>query len=216
MTSSIAAIHSLSKKLGLDDDTRRAKMRVITGEISTKAMTEEQRQLVVKELKAELGQLPRTRPKADRASGKYAPKLQALWIAGWNLGVIKDRTDAAMISFVKSQAKVDHTRFLHDHDDATKAIEGLKGWLNGKAKVGFGNTNGYDWLKPHGAKIAWAQWRILNPTASLVIRMGFDEAVFKILDLQPVYLDRVSPGQWQTVMNALGERVRAKKKAGSL
>ncbi len=213
MTSSIAAIHVAKKQLGLDDDVYRAKLFNITGKSSVKDMSEAQRQAVLSVFRNE-GFKPKAadrRPDGrQKLTGKYAKKLQALWIAAWNLGLIDNRDDVALLAFVKRQTGIEHTRFLFQHDDATKAIEGLKGWLNGKAKVGFGNTNGYDWLTPDGAKIAWAQWRILHPGASLMVRAGFDEAVFKILDLQPVYLDRVSPGQWQTVMNVLGERVRQK------
>lgn len=174
MSSSIAAIHSLSKKLGLDDDTRRAKMVVLTGKPSTKDMTEDERQRVVVALKAEAGQIAKSGSRAKQLTGKYAKKLQALWIAGYNLGVVKDRRDSALLKFVKRQADVDHTQFLHDPTDGQAAVEGLKGWLKEKAGVRFGSTNGYEWLQRDGAKIAWAQWRILHPGAGLISREGFD------------------------------------------
>ncbi|MGF6156990.1 phage gp16-like protein [Ensifer sp. KUDG1] len=47
MTSSLAAIHVAKKKLGLDDDSYRAKLTHITGKSSTKDMTEQERQRVL-------------------------------------------------------------------------------------------------------------------------------------------------------------------------
>ena len=64
-----------------------------------------------------------------------------------------------------------------------------------------------------GGKIAWAQWRVLHPTATLISRRGFDEAVSKILDHNLVWLGNLKPADWRTVMNALGEKVRAARKA---
>ena len=214
MTSSIAAIHVAKKQLGLEDDVYRAKLYNITGKRSAKDMTEGERQNVLKVLRKE-GFEPkpaeRRQDGRQKLTGKYVKKLQALWIAAWNLGLIENRDDAALLAFVKRQTGIDHTRFLHHHDDASRAIDGLKAWMNREARVGFGNTNGYDWLKPDGAKIAWAQWRILNPTASLIVRKGFDEAIFTILGIASSYLDVIAPGQWQTVMNVFGERVRTAK-----
>ncbi len=158
MTSSTAAIHVAKKRLGLDDDTYRAKLEKITGKSSTKAMTEAERQAVLTVLRNE-GFEPASKPAQKGLQGKFAKKLQALWIAGYNLGVIRDRTDAALLAFVKRQTGLDHSRFLHHADDARAAIEALKGWLKREAGVMYGNSNGYDWLTSDGAKIAWRSGR---------------------------------------------------------
>lgn len=216
MTSSIAAINIAKQKLGLDDDTYRAKLAVITGKSSLRAMTEAERQAVLTVFRGE-GVLPSPRKSnGTRLVGRYAKKLQALWIAGWNLGLVKDRTDRALLSFVKHQTGLDHTRFLHHADDARAAIDGLKAWLRREAHVGFGNTNGHDWLSKDGAKIAWAQWRLLNPTASLMDRQGFDEEVWRLLrrgNNSSMSLESITPGEWQGVMNALGNEVRHRNTA---
>ncbi|MCF1492474.1 DUF1018 domain-containing protein [Agrobacterium vitis] len=212
MTSSIAAIHVAKKQLGLDEDTYRAKLEKITGKASVKVMTEAERQTVLTVFRNEgFAPAPAGAGKRKPLTGKFAKKLQALWIAGWNLGVVDQRDDAALLAFVTRQTGLDHVRFLHHADDAKKAIEGLKTWLAREAGVGFGNTNGQEWLASDGAKIAWAQWKILNPGVSLIVRKGFDAHVASLLDLSNVWLADVKPSQWQTVMNALGERVRAQK-----
>ncbi|NSZ48474.1 regulatory protein GemA [Agrobacterium vitis] len=212
MTSSIAAIHVAKKHFGLDEDTYRAKLENITGKPSAKDMTEAERQKVLKVFRGE-GFAPALAGAGKRKplAGKFAKKLQALWIAGWNLGVVENRDDTALLAFVTRQTGLDHVRFLHHADDAKKAIEGLKTWLTREAGVGFGNTNGQEWLASDSAKIAWAQWKILNPGVSLIVRKGFDAQVASLLDMSNVWLADVKPSQWQTVMNALGERVRVRK-----
>lgn len=215
MTSSIAAMHVARKQLDLDEDVYRAKLIAITGKSSAKDMTEAERQKVLGEFR-KVG----FRPAPGRAAGRrqltgpYAKKLQALWIAAWNLGLVDDRDDKAMLAFVKRQTGLDDTRFLHHADDGRAAIEGLKGWLRREAGVMFGNTNGYDWLASDGAKIAWAQWRILVPGVCLMTRKGFDAAVSDALGRTVVMLVDLKPKDWQAVMNVLGHRVRAAGKAG--
>ncbi|SIP88930.1 Mu-like prophage protein gp16 [Rhizobium sp. RU35A] len=211
MTSSTTLINIARTKLGLDEDTYRAKLQVITGKSSLRAMTEPERQKVIETLRRE-GFDPATSP-SKAISGKYAKRLQALWIAGYNLGVIHDRRDSAMLAFVKAQTGLDHVRFLHQTDDATSAIEALKAWLKREAGVMFGNTNGQEWLAGDGAKIAWAQWKILHPEANLMVRKGFDAEVSAIVGRQAVWLADLKPKEWQMVMNALGRRVRARKGA---
>ncbi len=216
MTSSIAAMHVARKQLDLDEDAYRAKLFAITGKSSAKDMTEAERQMVLGEFRKVGFQPAPGRAAARRQlTGKYAKKLQALWIAGWNLGVIRDRDDRAMLAFIKDQTGLDDTRFLHHADDARAAIEGLKAWLKREAAVMFGNITGCEWLASDGAKIAWAQWRILTPGANLMVRKGFDQAVSEILGIRLVWLADVKPAHWQTVMNIFGERIRAARKAGT-
>lgn len=217
MSSAIAAIHAGFKQLGICDDAdRRAVYARVTGKGGLTLMKPEEQEAVVTELRR-LGFQPAARRQDGRQklTGKYAKKLQALWIAAWNLGVAHDRDDKAMLAFVKRQTGIDHTRFLIYPDDAAKAIEGLKAWLAREAGVGFGNLNGQEWLASEPAKVAWAQWKILYPEAGLIVRKGFDEEVAKLLKTKFVWLADLKPRDWQTVMNGLGARVRAARKAGA-
>ncbi len=183
MSSSIAAIHVAKKHLGLDDDTYRAKLARITGKHSVKDMTEAEREKVLTVFRNEGFKPAPAARRVDgrqKLTGKFAKKLQALWIAAWNLGIVRDRDDKALLAFVKRQTGLDHTRFLVYPDDANRAIEALKGWINREAGVPYGNANGYDWLSADGANVAWAQWKILTPGAGLIVRKGFDEEVSRV------------------------------------
>ncbi|MGZ2500408.1 regulatory protein GemA [Rhizobium leguminosarum] len=209
MTASIAAIHVAKKQLGLDDDTYRAKLERITGKRSAKDMSEAERATVLSVFRNE-GFLEAATARRiggrQKLTGKYAKKLQALWIAAWNLGIVRDRDDKALIAFVKRQTRIDHTRFLVYAEDAKRAIEALKGWIARQGGVSYGNTNGYDWLTADGAKIAWAQWKILMPGAGLLVRKGFDSEVAKLTGR--LMLQEVTAADWQIVMNSFGVRIR--------
>jgi len=123
------AIHTLKRKLGMDDDDYRGFLRARFRVASSRDLNAAQAGALIEELRALAGPRADARPAAKTASGKYAPVLQALWIAAWNLGLARSRDDAAMLAFVERQTGLAHTRFLADPADAAKAIEGLKAWV---------------------------------------------------------------------------------------
>lgn len=131
----IAKIHVLAKNAGLDEDCRRALMASVTGKRSARDLTSREAALVIDRLK----ELPGAASKGVRGAvaidGPYGPKLRALWISAYNLGVVRDRTDAAMLSFVERQTGISRTRWLRDAADARAAVEGLKGWIGRAAGV---------------------------------------------------------------------------------
>lgn len=211
MKSSIAEIHIAKSQLGLDDDTYRAKLRNITGKSSTKEMDEHERQHVLRVLVSE-GFKPKAKRRPDgrlKLSGKYAAKLQALWIAGWNLGIFENRDDAALEAFVKRQTGLDTVRFCRDPEDARKAIEALKAIL---ARQGGVNWNSGTFLYsgdfPDLFRIAYAQHQIATaPTGHWL--------VFRELLKKDKIATDFTKEEWIEIMNILGERIRAAKKAGA-
>lgn len=91
------------KKFSLDDDTYRAKLIRITGKQSAKDMTEDERQKVLTVFRNEGFAPASATRRADgrqKLTGKFAKKLQALWIVAWNLGIVRERDDAAFVAFV--------------------------------------------------------------------------------------------------------------------
>jgi hypothetical protein len=204
MTSSIAAIHVAKKQLGLDEDTYRAKLQLIVGKDSTKAMTEAERQRVLQVFRNE-GFKPVSKPRPDgrkKLSGPYATKLQALWIAGWNLAVFRDRDDAALIAFVKRQTGLDAVQFVRFQDDAAKAIEALKKIMTREASVDWKPSR---FMPAHtqvdGYRVAKAQWKLLGEAGDV---MHF--ALETVGKPRTAALDH---RDWIIVMNLLGKRVRA-------
>jgi hypothetical protein len=210
MNKSIAAIHVAKKQLGLDDETYRAKLTVITGKASVKDMTEAQREEVIRVFRSE-GFEPAAARRPDgrqKLSGRFAAKLQALWIAGWNLGIFENRDDAALEKFVKRQTGLDAVRFCRDPQDARKAIEALKAILA---------REGVDWsvinlMPPYaqfdGYRIARAQWNKLAGRSQ-----DFWPFVTELVGSQPLARDLANK-DWIKVMNKFGEQIRAAKKAG--
>lgn len=187
---SIAAIHVAKKQLGLDEDTYRAALMSAVGKSSAGDMTESERQKVLEHFR-ERGFKARSTGRRKPLEGKYAGKLQALWIAGWNLGLVRDRDDRALLSFVKRQTGIDHVRFLRHGQDAMKAIEALKGWL---ARAG-----GVDWSEfsdPADCVLA-AQLRKLGQARDSIGFSGHGnpEAVAAVARMG--------------LMNVLGEKIRA-------
>lgn len=204
-----AAIHVAKKYFKLDDDTYQAKLKNITGKTSTKDMTDDERQKVLTVFRNEGFEPAPSAPRPNgraKLTGRFAGKLQALWIACYNLGIVPSRDDAALLAFVKRQTGIDHVRFLKSGDDAQKAIEALKGWMAREGGVVWSNVDALaDYDRADGYKIAWAQWRKLyRPSTS---SSAFRAAV---LELTGIPVERCTPNDWIAVMNDLGRRIRAK------
>lgn len=208
MSSSIAAIHVAKKQLGLDEDTYRAKLANITGKPSVKDMTEAERQKVLGVFRNE-GFKPASKGSRKGIEGKYAPKLQALWIAGYNLGLIRNKDDAALLAFVKRQTGIDHTRFLRYAEDGARAIEALKGWLERDGGVDWSKDRFLpDWTQVNGYRIARAQHAKL-----CLLKAGTAQPLSQWLGLagfaSPALM---TDSSWISAMNKLGALIRAAQK----
>ncbi|MBY5416928.1 gp16 family protein [Rhizobium leguminosarum] len=208
MTTSISAIHAAKKQFGLDDETYRAKLTVITGKNSAKSMTEAERERVLQVFRKE-GFQPKSNRRADgrlKLSGKYAGKLQALWISAYNLGIVQNRDDTALVKFVERQTGIEHVRFLQSAADARKAVEALKSWVARVGGVDWSDTEIMsDYARADGFKIAWAQWLKLGGNAHANSVGEFHALVLQLTDTTVELCDR---RDWQAVMNALGARIR--------
>lgn len=205
--SAVKAIYAGIRAVGIaDEDDRRDLFERVTGKRSLRTMTPGELEAVVQELRR-LGF--KAGSKRRQLDGPYAAKLQALWIAGWNLGLVRNREDAALLAFVKRQTGIDHTRFLRDPAAAAKAIEALKGWLARDGGVVWERSGRTDWLAEPGARIALAQWQKLRPEATAGVRCGLDAVVKDLVPARRVSgLSALTAAEWRLVCNALGERVR--------
>lgn len=150
----IGAIHTIAKRLGLDEDTRRELIASVAGgKRSSRELTSGEAIRVIDRLKTiQGGGAGATATGARTMDGDYAPKLRALWLSGWHLGVVSDRTDAALLAFLERQTGLSHSRFLRDPKDARKVIEALKAWLARAAGVEWPTRAGADQV--HQSKCA--------------------------------------------------------------
>jgi hypothetical protein len=176
----VGLIRSLQHRARMDDDTYRQFLASNFQVTSTKQLTIAQAGTAIDRLKEMTGQAT---PAANGAvAGLDTPvggKLRALWVAGWNLGLVRDRTDRAMLAFLERQTGVSHTRFLKHPSDATAAIEGLKVWL---ARDGG---------------VAWPDGDLLNQKRAVC------EAIWKRM----IAMDEVVPLHVQDVMSDLQQYV---------
>lgn len=214
MSRTIAAIKIEQKKLGLDDDTYRAKLHILTGKTSTKDMTEAERQKVLVSLRGNVARPAPVRQDGrdgkHKLSGKYLPKMRALWIACYNLGVIDDRRDSALEAFAMGRQlpNISDMRFVHKASDSASVIEAMKGMLARAGVVWADRLPCDPYEKSPGYKIARTQWAILHPAEP----NAFWQAVTHIVT-ENISHRNLSDAEWITVMNHFGPQVRRLKKA---
>lgn len=203
-TQQIRALQASRRSAGMDDDAWHDRLDGRYGVTSTK-------QLTIVQARTELDSLrdlaPERRPDGRaKLSGPFAGKLQALWIGAWNLGIVRDRDDAALIAFVKRQTGIEHVRWVRDAEDAAKAIEALKGWMAREAEV--------DWSVDGDQQSIQPQYRIASAQFAIIAKMRpvptFRDMVAAIVGKA---LPDLTQADWITVMNRLGNEIRKAKGA---
>ena len=137
----LAAIHIAQKALGLSADDASALKLAITGQASSSKMTTVQRRQYLAHLSGlqaraarDRGEKPTYEPKrpalqrnVDDSQDERWGKARALWHALAQAGQVHTDTDAALMAYVRRQAKVDHWRFLTTFQ-MNSVIEALKRW----------------------------------------------------------------------------------------
>lgn len=213
MTALSRTIHTGFSQLGIRDDAeKRAIYSRVTGVDQLKVMTVVQEEKVLGEL-LRLGFNPAAKRSAGQPdmTGKFSPKIRALWITLYNLGAVQDRRDSAITAFVKGQVAIDRVRFVHHANDANSIIEALKA-IATRHGVDWSVRRGDPaWQKAHGYHIAVAQWAKINPQGA----GDFWAVVTDLIGQDATYRD-VTDLEWIFVMNYFGERVRALPKASGV
>lgn len=175
--SATARIHMLKSRAGLDDAAYRDLLEAATGQRSSKGLDRAQELRVIEQLEGLSKGAPARPGSAQRATGPFAGKLQALWMALHDLGKVDDRSDKAMMTFVERQTGLSHARFLIDPADARKAIEALKA---------MARRAGAEWVSERVARdmgltqLQADRWAILNAQARILRDLGADAASQKI------------------------------------
>lgn len=140
MTNHVAAIHVLKAKLRLSDDDYRALLVQLTGQASSKSMTQAQRRTVREHLQhlaegagmapATTRRRPLTQAQFDHAKAEASPRERKVWALWHQLardGLIGNPSAQALNAWVKRQVGVDALRFCTGPQLDT-LIEALKAW----------------------------------------------------------------------------------------
>lgn len=181
----IGAIHALKARLGLDEGSYRAALARYGAASSRELSIGAAASLIDRLNGREASDAPATatpgRPAGAMAlSGPYAGVCRALWLSAWNLGLLRDRTDAALVAFARRQTGLDHIAWMRDPADARRVIEALKGWITREAGVAWPTDRdikaahaagfGSDTLpKARRAAVLEAQWRRLIALGAVTV-----------------------------------------------
>lgn len=193
-TDQVRAIQTARRRQGLDEPSYRAALSGF-GVVSTKDLTVGQAHAFLDRLNGPRtpSKAPESRPAQRRATGPFAPLLQALWLSGWNLGVVRDRDDAAMMHFVERQTGIPHTRFLRDPKDASAAIEAVKAML--------ARDGGVAWPKRKGEASIERKRAVVAAIYARLAALGIYP------DLKP--FDRLAPAELDALANRIGAILRS-------
>lgn len=128
----LAKVHIAKKQLELEDESYRALLQRITGQVSSSTCTDPQLDAVLVELRR-LGFVAEKRmtPRSDKA---YVRMIYGIWAD--LKPFVRDHSVRALQRFVQRQTNVDAPEFLNPKE-ANDVIEGLKAWLEREqAKLG--------------------------------------------------------------------------------
>ena len=195
------AIHTLRRQIaGFDEEAYRGLLQARFSVVSSRDLDERGANRLIETLR-DLG--AGGRPASRTASGPFAKVLQALWLSAWNLGIVREPDDRAMLKFVARQTGVAHTRFLIEPKEAAKAIEGLKAWI---AREG-----GVDWpatRDPLALKRA-----VVEAQAAILVNYlpTFDAQTFGLLERLPASFERYGEKHFDRLSEKLGRMIRERK-----
>ena len=99
-------------------------------------------------------------------SGPVTRKLRALWISAFDLGLIRDRSDGALVAWLRRHTSIDAETCLNA-DSLASAIQPLEAWLARAAGVDWrphlslGRCGQVREVRRPRARVLEAQWRLL-------------------------------------------------------
>lgn len=211
-TGMIATIHTLRRNAGLDEDTYRDLLESETGKRSAKDLTVRESSRVIERLRGTTDGIA-----AGAVAGldtNVGRKLRALWIAGYDLGIVHNRTDRAMLSYLERQTGVSHVNFLREPSAGARAIEGLKAWLAREGKVQWPvEAADSEQGKANKRAVIEAIWLRLvdigdiEPYTAHQPLFSLDRYAYKVTKLNG--WNFFQPHHYDQVQNALGRRIRA-------
>jgi hypothetical protein len=206
----IGFIHGLAGRLKMDEDTRRAFLKREAGVNSCKLLTAAKAATIIDKMRDLAGDAGRGAGAVAGLNTPVAKKLRALWIAGHNLGLVRDRSDRAMLSYLERQTGVSHTRFLGEPGAGTAAIEGLKSWLARDGKVAWPESTDVIAAKHSVLCAQWMQLVAIGAVKPFVAHMpltDLDAYAYRVVGKNGwCFFDG---GDYDQVQAALGRKLRA-------
>lgn len=172
----LAVIHLGRKALALDEETYRDFLAQTVGKRSAADLSPAERQRVIEAMRARgfrqesWGGLGGSVAKILRGGGTrlrpHQAKVKALWRALWNLGALRDGSDAALDTWIRSPkgAGVEALRFA-DAKACNMAIQALRDWC---AREGFETTPGEPGVASKRS-LARAIWRQLEGLGQVLV-----------------------------------------------
>ncbi|WP_119304975.1 gp16 family protein [Dongia deserti] len=129
----LAKIHLAKKALGMDDDTYRAMLSRVAGKESAGDLDQVGRTKVLDHLKASgFSDRPKPPKRAGTrplAPGAEASKARALWLALYQLGEVRDPSEAGLSAYVKRITSRDALQWC-DQNEVAKVINTLRAWAD--------------------------------------------------------------------------------------
>jgi phage gp16-like protein len=211
----LAKVHIGKKALGLDDETYRDLLERETGFRSSKDCSTAQLRVVVGHLSKQ-GFKP-VQKAFDGPAGRSLAKIRALWISGWNLGVVRDPSDAAMEAFVFRQTGIAKAQWLKGASDGAKVIDGLNAWLKRESGVNFKREKHLaNYANMPGYRVCLRQWELLRTADVVTAGRTWTGNVTDAAEEMLNYARAIVPGNpsdyrhadWAKVSKALGNKLR--------
>ncbi len=211
----IAKLHIAKKQLGLDDDTYRANLERLTGKTSSRDMTPAEMETCLKDFSKKGFKAV---AKAGKSGLPTTAKINALWLSGWNLGVIRNPSPQAMEAFILRQTGIAKAQWLINPLDAMKVIDGLKAWLAREAKFEWkAKKNVLDFFNWPQVRVCLAQFETLQALG--LVHKGHtwtgrerdvSEDLFNYARavVKGKIVAEFSPQDWLAVQQALGKKIR--------
>ncbi len=198
------------KDLQVPEDAYRAMLKRLTGQDSAGKCTEAQLDTVLAEFRAK-GWKPKViaggragkpvrKARAAPADHPAARKARALWLSLWNLGEVRDSSEAALEAFARRQLGVERLQWA-DQALTYKLIEALKAMAE---RAGWSQQLD----KSHrGFEVLILKRRLVSAQTVRRLERG-DECV------RPPHLAGLTEGQLDTLISANGVILRALPEAG--
>lgn len=202
----IAKLHIAKAQLGLDEDIYRASLMRITGKSSSRDMTPAELQACLKDFS---NKGFKAVSKLGKTGLPTTAKINALWLSGWNLGVIRDPSPRAMEAFILRQTGIAKAQWLINGRDAAKVIDGLKAWLARDTKVDFAKSKtAPEWYNLPQVRVCKAQWVALI-TLEALTWTGNEMGLFSYARAMCGKDEcQMSASDWLKVQQDLGRKLR--------